>query len=65
MMFSFMDGGNAMWGVWMRSLGMTNYEIRLSSHTQEFIRSFGRETDTPADQRSIFYFKYFRQKKIT
>ncbi len=59
--FSLMDAGNAMWGLWMRLLGMTNFEIRNSSNTYEFLR--GGTKDTPADQRAMFYFLNMLNKK--
>ncbi|WP_432432100.1 RHS repeat domain-containing protein [Chryseobacterium scophthalmum] len=54
MMFSLMDGGNAMWGLWMRSIGVTNLEIRKASNWYE--KLYNGAPDTAADQRSIFYF---------
>ncbi|AZA62808.1 hypothetical protein EG340_18070 [Chryseobacterium indoltheticum] len=60
MIFSLMDAGNAMWGLWMHTLGFTNFEIRDSSNIYEFLR--GGTKDTPADQRSIFYFVNMLEK---
>jgi len=53
-MFSLMDAGNAMWGLWMRSLGVTNLEIRKASNWYE--RIYNGAPDTAADQRAMFYF---------
>lgn len=54
MMFSLMDAGNAMWGLWMRSMGVTNLEIKKASNWYE--KLYNGAPDTAADQRAIFYF---------
>ncbi len=54
-MFSLMDAGNAMWGLWTMRLGLTNLEVKATSHMYELI--FNQSFDTPADQRPIFYFR--------
>lgn len=54
MMFSLMDAGNAMWGLWMRSIGVTNLEIKKASNWYE--KLYNGAPDTVADQRAIFYF---------
>jgi len=61
MLFSLMDGGNAMWGLWMRSVGVTNLEIEKASNWYE--RVYNGAPDTAADQRSIFYFLNILDKK--
>ena len=49
-----MDAGNAMWGLWMRSIGVSNLEIRKASNWYEKI--YNGAPDTAADQRAMFYF---------
>ena len=60
-MFSLMDAGNAMWGLWTMRLGLTNYEVKAASHMYELI--FNHSFDTPADQRAMFYFLNMLNKK--
>ncbi|MCM2556770.1 hypothetical protein NAL32_20465, partial [Chryseobacterium sp. Ch-15] len=57
--FSLMDGGNAVWGLWTYSLGLHDAEVKVGSNLNEFY-NFG---DTPADQRAIFYFRNMLNKK--
>ncbi|WP_345767099.1 MULTISPECIES: RHS repeat-associated core domain-containing protein [Chryseobacterium] len=59
--FSLMDAGNAMWGLWTFSLGLPNVEVKASSHLYELI--INQSYDTPADQRAIFFFRNLLKSK--
>ncbi|VFB03638.1 RHS repeat-associated core domain [Chryseobacterium taihuense] len=60
-MFSLMDAGNAMWGLWTYSLGLPNVEIKAASQVYEVI--WNQSFDSPADQRAIFYFRNMLKNK--
>jgi len=49
-MYSLMDAGNFMWGVWSAYIGLTNAEVKIGSNLNETLSGF----DTEADQTAIF-----------
>ncbi|WP_315054514.1 hypothetical protein, partial [Chryseobacterium indoltheticum] len=57
--FSLMDAGNAMWGLWTYSLGLQDWEVKAGSNLNETLSGF----DTPADQRAVFYLRNIVNKK--
>ena len=59
--FSLMDAGNAMWGLWTYSLGVPDHEVKAGSQLYELI--WNQSFDSPADQRAIFYFRNMLKKK--
>ncbi len=59
--FSLMDAGNAMWGLWTYLLGVPDHEVKAGSQLYELI--WNQSFDSPADQRAIFYLRNLLKNK--